>query len=175
MRIHTRVYLHMCNYTPVSHQVYLLLYTYVSEYFSSCECKVFAYVYFCSLSCCDDAGCSICFSKYCMQLFNSILELVCGQVMKTVYSQNVYCAKMFTPKMSTVLKYILPKCLLCQNIYSQNVYCAKISTPKMSTVPKYLLPKCLLCQNVYCKNVSRHPYSTSIKKMLMSTEKYPWR
>ena len=58
-------------------------------------------------------------------MFNSMLELVCRLVMKTVCFQNVYCAKMSTAKMSAV-----PKCLLCQNVYSQNVYCAKMSTVK---------------------------------------------
>ena len=45
--------------------------------------------------------------------------------MKTVYSQNIYCVKMSTPKM-----YIVPKYILCQNVYSQNVYCAKMPAVK---------------------------------------------
>ena len=103
-------------------KVYLLLHTYLSENFSSCECKV-------NLLMCIFAHWVVVMTLVAAfafhSMFNSMLELVCRLVMKTVCFQNVYCAKMSTANMSAV-----PKCLLCQNVYSQNVYCAKMSTVK---------------------------------------------
>ena len=71
-----------------------------------------------------------------LQLHTSISMRVGDEVStpKCLLCQNVYCAKMSTPKISTV-----PKCLLWQNDDSQNVYSAK-----MSTVQKCPLLKCQL-------------------------------
>ena len=53
--------------------------------------------------------------------------------------QNCLLCKMYTPKMSAVAKY-----LLCQNVYCAKMSTPKnIYVAKMSTVPKCPLPKCL--------------------------------
>ena len=68
MRIHTRVYLHtvcaniLLGLTKCKSK-YLLLHTYVSENFSSYECKVnLLMCIFAHWVVVIDAGCSICFS-----------------------------------------------------------------------------------------------------------------
>ena len=90
----------------------------------------FAYVYFCSLGCCD-----WCWLQHLLFIVMQLHTWISTQIGDEVY----------TPKMPTVPKCLLPKCLLWQN-----VYCGKMSTPKMSTCPKCLLWQNVDSQNVYC-------------------------
>ena len=114
----------------------------------------FAYVYFCSLGCCD-----WCWMQHLLFFSTATAYLNYMRVGDEVS----------TPKLSTVPKCLLcqnmPKCLLCQNVpkclLCQNVFCAKMSTPKITNVAK-----CLLCQNVYYGKMSTPKMSAWPKCLL---------
>ena len=99
-------YVQKHSWVWLSVKVYLLLHTYVSENFLSRECKVnlLNMCIFAHLVVVIDA------SAFHSTTATAYLNKYAGRWW-SVYSQNVYCAKM-----SIVPKCLFPKCLLCKNV-----------------------------------------------------------
>ena len=109
------IYVQIYSWVWPSVKVYLLLHTYVSEFLVMWMQSKFAYVYFCSLGCCD-----WCWLQH--------LLFIVLQLHTCTWIRTRICDEVSTPKISTVA-----------NVYSQHVYLAK-----MSTVPTCPSPKCLV-------------------------------